>query len=108
MLKQVVRVLQETARTTDFVARYGGEEFILLLPETGAVGALEAAERFRAAIEAEDWPLRQITASFGVATLNATTQTAQQLVDLADKALYASKAVGRNRVTHGDAVPVSQ
>jgi diguanylate cyclase len=108
VLKQVVRVLQETARATDFVARYGGEEFVILLPETGAGGALAAAERFRVEIESQEWPLRQITASFGVATRNATTQTGQQLVDLADKALYASKAVGRNRVTHADVVPVSQ
>jgi diguanylate cyclase (GGDEF)-like protein/PAS domain S-box-containing protein len=107
VLKQVVRVLQETVRATDFVARYGGEEFILLLPETGAEGAMEVAERLRVAIEAQDWPLRPVTASFGVATLNASTETVQQMIDVADKALYASKAAGRNRVTHADAIPAS-
>lgn len=65
-------MLQETARETDFVARYGGEEFIILLPETGVEGAMQAAERFRAALE---WPQRTVTASFGVATLNALIET---------------------------------
>jgi diguanylate cyclase (GGDEF)-like protein len=52
------------------------------------------------------WPLRQVTASFGVATLNATTQTGQQLVDMADRALYASKEAGRNRVNVSDGILV--
>ena len=102
VLKEIVRVLKETARETDFVARYGGEEFIILLPDTGKVGATEAAERFRAAIEIQDWPLRPVTASFGVASLNAATKACQDLVALADKALYVSKAGGRNRVSHAD------
>jgi diguanylate cyclase (GGDEF)-like protein len=52
------------------------------------------------------WLLRQVTASFGVATLNAATETGQQLVDMADRALYASKEAGRNRVTQSDGILV--
>jgi GGDEF domain-containing protein len=48
-----------------------------------------------------------VTASFGVATLNATTMTGQHLIDLADRALYASKEAGRNRATHADALSAS-
>jgi len=106
VLKQIVQVLQEMARETDCVARYGGEEFIILLPETGAEGARDAAERFRAAIEAQDWPLRQVTASFGVATLNIGVRTGQDLIEIADRGLYASKKAGRNCVTCGDTVPM--
>ena len=51
-------------------------------------------------IEARPWPRRQVTASFGVATMTPWTQTPQGLVEDADKALYASKATGRNRTTH--------
>ena len=103
VLKQVVKTLQEAARSTDFVARYGGEEFAVILPETGAEGAMETAERFRAAIEATDWPLRPVTASFGVATMCAHMKTGQDMVDLADKAMYASKKAGRNRVSRFEA-----
>ena len=100
VLKTVANALREAGREVDFVARYGGEEFVIILPETDAQGAKEAAERFRQAIEQQDWTLRPVTASFGVSTLNLTTEVPQDLVDAADKALYASKEGGRNRVTH--------
>lgn len=105
VLRQVVQVLQEIARESDFVARYGGEEFVVLLPETGVEGAKHAAERFREALEKQVWPLRPVTASFGVSSLHIDTETGQQLIDMADRALYASKEAGRNRVTHADALP---
>jgi diguanylate cyclase (GGDEF)-like protein len=107
VLVQIVQVLQEVARETDFVARYGGEEFILLLLETDVERAMQAAERFRAAMEAQEWPSCPVTDSFGVATLNATIETGPQLVEMADRALYASKEAGRNCVTHADALLVS-
>lgn len=100
VLKIVAQILTETARETDFVARYGGEEFVILLSETGEQGALEAAERFRLAIEQQEWTLRPVTASFGVATLTVNTTSAQELIDSADKALYQSKQAGRNCVRH--------
>lgn len=102
VLQAVANILQETARETDFTARYGGEEFVILLPNTDAQGALEAAERFRTAIESQPWKLQPLTASFGASTLQAGTATAQELVEAADRALYASKSRGRNRVTHAD------
>ena len=104
VLRQLATILQSTGRATDYVARYGGEEFVILLPEIGAEDSLRIAERFRAAIEAQEWPLRAITASFGAATLSSRMQTGQELVELADRALYASKAAGRNRVTHAESL----
>jgi diguanylate cyclase (GGDEF)-like protein len=99
VLKTVATILQGSAREADFVARYGGEEFVLLLPNTEALGAVEAAERCRAAIAAHAWQLRSVTASFGVAAQQHDTYSAQALLSAADRALYASKAAGRNCVT---------
>lgn len=100
VLKEVASVLCTEARETDFVARYGGEEFAVNLMETDSQGACEAAERFRSAIEGRPWPHRKVTASFGVATMTPWPHIPQELIEHADKALYASKAMGRNRVTH--------
>jgi len=100
VLKRVAKHLTETTRSTDFVARYGGEEFVVLLPFTHQVAAMALAERTRAAIQNAKWDLRAVTASFGVATLNADTNSGSMLVEFADNALYHSKETGRNRVTH--------
>ena len=100
VLKRVAKHLTESTRSTDFVARYGGEEFAMLLPFTHQQAALALAERTRVAIENAKWELRAVTASFGVATLNADTPTTAALVKRADDALYHSKENGRNRVTH--------
>ena len=89
-------------RKSDVVGRVGGEEFAILLPETDVDGAVEVAERLRAAIAAvgipreEGVPLR-VTVSIGVSTLagNANLVT---LMSQADDALYDAKHRGRNRV----------
>lgn len=114
VLRRVGHFLQEQARATDFVARYGGEEFGLILPNTDATGALAMAERLRHCLESASWSERPITASVGVATLADLdaapdpSPTAPQvtLIAAADKALYASKANGRNRVTHARDLPL--
>lgn len=100
VLRSVGRILSETARTTDIVARYGGEEFVLILPGSDKGAALEAAERFRKALEQATWTYREVTASFGISTIQPATESPEQLVKLADGALYRSKANGRNCVTH--------
>jgi diguanylate cyclase (GGDEF)-like protein len=87
-------------RESDFVARYGGEEFLLLLPGTDEDGALHVGEALRNAIAtmtvAElDQP---VTASVGVAVLPEDAADAVTLFRAADRALYAAKKHGRNRV----------
>ena len=105
MLKQVARVLQSLTRETDCAARYGGEEFILVLPETDAKGAMLLAERLRAALGAQKWPNRCVTASFGVATQDAMDADAAALIAQADRALYEAKHRGRDCAVHARDLP---
>ncbi len=106
-LRQIAELLRTRARASDLVARYGGEEFAVILPEADSHAAARVAERFRAAIEAADWPARPLTVSVGVATLSAVGMSAFEpttLIVQADEALYRSKAGGRNRVTHSQEI----
>ncbi|RYG70804.1 GGDEF domain-containing protein, partial [bacterium] len=98
VLQDMGLLLRRILRPTDFVARYGGEEFALLLPNTDVSSSIEAAERICNAIANNRWNLAPITASFGVATWEG--EGPRVILSRADTALYASKAAGRNRVTH--------
>ncbi|MBL4951660.1 diguanylate cyclase [Neobacillus sp. YIM B02564] len=84
-------------------ARYGGEEFVVCLPDVDLNRAGEIAETIRAEIEANPLETEKgaipITSSFGVAEVTNEIQTLDALLQEADKALYASKENGRNRVT---------
>ncbi len=102
-LQRLAEVLKSISRSTDLTARYGGEEFAVILPGASAEGAVECAERMRAAIDRQARQEGGVTASFGAATLQPGL-TASALVAQADAALYVSKAAGRNRVTHHDDV----
>lgn len=99
-LKRLGRILLANARGIDIVGRYGGEEFALILRQTDLAGALIVAERIRASIEATVWKKRSITVSLGVSSLGPGTEGVTDLIVLADKALYQSKAKGRNTVSH--------
>jgi diguanylate cyclase (GGDEF)-like protein len=101
VLVALVGVVARTLRATDLLARYGGEEFALLLPDTPPEGGRVLAERVRAAVEAHPWPKRPVTASFGVASLGGgrDAAAARTLLADADRALYAAKRAGRNRVS---------
>lgn len=100
VLKTLSQVLHTQGRETDFFARYGGEEFVIILPHTDSTGALTLAERLRIAIADAPWPARPVTASIGAATLLPSMEAEDDLVSAADRALYAAKAAGRNRVIH--------
>lgn len=100
VLRNVAAALQGAAVGRESVARYGGEEFAIILPNTEIESSIIAAERFRSALASVDWPLRDVTASFGVATLSEDDEEGGNLVERADAALYAAKQSGRDRVTH--------
>jgi len=105
VLKAVAASLRDGVRQSDEVARIGGEEFAILLPETGADVARDLAERLRAGIAGRPWPLRMITASLGVASIGPGTASPAELVEHADRALYAAKRAGRDRVMHHRDLP---
>jgi diguanylate cyclase (GGDEF)-like protein len=95
----VGQVLTASIRASDFAARYGGEEFLILLPDTDRGGAVEVAEKIRQAIEHAEMPvIGGLTGSLGVAALPEDALDPDQLIRKADRALYAAKARGRNRV----------
>ncbi|HSC30765.1 MAG TPA: diguanylate cyclase [Gemmatimonadaceae bacterium] len=105
VLRGVSRVLQREARAVDVVARFGGEEFVVVLPETGEDGAVALAERIRARVEETppvtggEYGWLRVTVSIGVATVpSPRVNSPEELIAVADEALYRAKAQGRNRV----------
>jgi diguanylate cyclase (GGDEF)-like protein len=102
-LKAVAETLRSNLREYDLAARFGGEEFALVLPETDAPGAVQVAERVRATVQGLRFtgPLERLrmTISLGVTTLpNKAVKDIEDLIRLADDALYGAKHEGRNRV----------
>jgi diguanylate cyclase (GGDEF)-like protein len=99
LLKALVNVAEDTIRISDQLFRYGGEEFVVLLPETDLKGVKNLAERIRHNVETLDCICDgqhiKMTASFGIATLNAD-EGEKSFFIRADKALYKAKNKGRN------------
>jgi len=111
VLRQVARRLTVAMRPSDVLARYGGEEFVVLLPGADAEVAQEVAERVRRGIAEQpfalprrgqgDTQVLRVTASVGGAAHPAHAARPEDLVGVADRALYAAKAAGRNRSCMG-------
>jgi diguanylate cyclase (GGDEF)-like protein/PAS domain S-box-containing protein len=111
-LRSLAGVLAEQARRpADLAARYGGEEFVLLLPDTDAEGCRQVGEKIRSALAELDvkhelnLPSHKVTVSIGGATRLRTSQSgSSSLVEDADRALYAAKDTGRDRLVLSAAV----
>lgn len=106
VLRNVAAILRASVRETDTVARVGGEEFLVILPAQTTQESAVSAQRCRQAIAAHaynfDGKPVTITASFGIACRRPGMTDAAELVKEADKALYAAKHAGRNRVVISD------
>ena len=93
-------------RSGDFAARWGGEEFVVLLPNTPLTGAIDIAEKIRSDVEnseiiCPDGSILRTTLSIGVNSQIPTKSChVDEFINKADKALYAAKDAGRNRVVH--------
>ena len=101
VLTNAVKACLSHLRDTDYIGRMGGEEFAALLPNTNRSGALEVAEKLRAAIERLKFVFGEqevaVTASFGVVTLDPSNRDFKTMLGHADEALYEAKSGGRNR-----------
>lgn len=103
LLVQMTSAMRTTLRLSDVLGRFGGDEFVLVLPRTCPEDALAAAERLRAAVAVREFhtsagaPLRA-TVSVGIASFPRDGSTADDLFRAADRALYAAKQSGRDRV----------
>ena len=104
VLRLIVQAIQIHVKRTDVVGRWGGEEFAIALPATATVQAREVAERIRHTLAAlplvdrESQPIPKPTVSQGIATFPDHAANADQLVDIADRALYQAKEQGRDQV----------
>ncbi len=103
VLTQVARVVEGGCRKDDVVFRYGGEEFCIVSPHTGLADATQLAERIVRAVREGEFGREgvtfPVTLSVGVATRDAGDPDMESLIARADKALYAAKENGRDRVT---------
>lgn len=107
LLRALSTALRGSIRDADSVFRYGGDEFAFLLPNTDLTGARFVAEKIRKAVRAVragtgPQRRRRITCSLGVAAFPTDGETADAVLRAADRAAYASKRAGRDRVSTAD------
>lgn len=108
VIQAIAEAVRQTLRATDIAGRYGGEEYAVLLVDTALDDAAVLAERLRQSVEAmlinyNEHKIK-VTLSLGIAQYNAEMKEHRQWIEASDKALYRSKANGRNQVTryHAD------
>jgi diguanylate cyclase (GGDEF)-like protein len=105
VLKKVAKILLSSTRSVDCIARYGGEEFAVLLTDTIGDEARDVAERIRERVAEKDFPGRKITISIGMAEFPQDGHSAEEVISMADEALYAAKRGGRNRIVSSEPKP---
>lgn len=109
VLREVAKIVRDSARDTDTAARYGGEEFAVILPETEPDGAMLFAERLRQRVETAVFTCPQgdlkVTISIGVCSMPINQpESANEMIKMADEALYVCKRNGRNRVERAEVI----
>jgi diguanylate cyclase (GGDEF)-like protein len=112
-LRAVAATMRSLTRKRDIVGRFGGEEFVIALPGVTMAEAFDVAHRIRTTIAAtpltvsvngaeSDTVEVRLTVSIGLASYPETGQTLDELLEMADRALYTAKSAGRNRVVRAD------
>ncbi len=102
ILREVARLIKKNIRGIDLLARFGGEEFSVILPETDKAGAIMLAERInmhichQPLVAFDEKVLSEV--SIGLASFPENAVNSDILLEVADKALYKAKTLGRNRV----------
>jgi diguanylate cyclase (GGDEF)-like protein len=105
MLRHFGRLIRETIRPSDIPARFGREEFLIILPETGRYEAQTVAERLRQRVSESPFRIDsrredvRMTFSIGVSAFPDYGQSAEEMITLADLALYRAKKAGKNMVS---------
>ncbi|PHR23185.1 MAG: hypothetical protein COA36_17240 [Desulfotalea sp.] len=104
VLKRIADIISEEKRDSDIAARFGGEEFILLLTHSDNISSFVFAERLRNTIAKEEFVFAdktfKITISGGVASFPFNSSNPEELIEMADTAMYLSKGAGKNRISH--------
>ncbi len=112
MIRQIGVGIGKNIRTADIAARYGGDEFIVLLHETDCSRAVLAAERLRLDIEKTSFPVpggsKHITISIGIGCFPDHGVSIEEIISLADKALFTSKSKGKNCSTVAELPPKAE
>jgi diguanylate cyclase (GGDEF)-like protein len=104
ILKLLAGTLTKFSRPRELVGRYGGEEFLSILKDTDLEGAVRYGERIRSKVSdlgrllSNRFPEHDLSVSVGVAEFMPALNVREQLIDMADKAMYTAKVEGRNRV----------
>lgn len=108
VLRDIGKIFQDTLRSFDSAGRYGGEEFLVVLVDSGDENARQVAERIRQAIEEHsvmyEGQAIKVTVSIGIALISPEDTKENNLINRADKALYAAKENGRNQTVYLDTV----
>lgn len=106
VLKHLAKMFTNRSRRVDYVCRYGGEEFAIILPEVDIMGAYTFAVKLKNAVATHVFSFEEhqmyITISIGVSDVMECDQSAEELIETADRRLYLAKERGRNRVISAD------
>jgi diguanylate cyclase (GGDEF)-like protein len=114
ILGQVARAIAGVLGPQDSLVRYGGDEFVILMPQRGRADALEITRRLRLTLNSKlflkDEGLKvNVTASYGIATVPDDAREQEELLLIADRAMFSSKGRGRDRIMVGrDLLPVEK
>lgn len=103
VLSEIAEILKNSVREVDIVSRFGGEEFAIVLPETDLDGAMILAERLRTYVSEFHFSgpgekVLRLTVSVGVALFDKDMKTAEDFIEVADRALLKAKAGGKDKV----------